>query len=35
MKKFFAILSLFLMPVRLHPVRLSVESVRSWRVPYR
>jgi hypothetical protein len=34
MKKFFAILSLFIMPLRLRSVRLSVDA-RSRRFPYR
>ena len=35
MKTFFAILSLFIMPLRLRPVRLPVDSLKSRRFPYR
>jgi hypothetical protein len=34
-KDFFAILSLFIMPLRPRPVRLPADSLASRRVPYR
>jgi len=35
MKKFFAILSLFIMPLRLRSVRMPVSSLHSRHLPYR
>jgi len=35
MKKFLAILSLFLMPLRVRSVRLPMDALRSPRLPYR
>jgi hypothetical protein len=35
MKKLIAILSLFIMPLRLRTVRLPVDALRSHRLPYR
>jgi hypothetical protein len=35
MKKFLAILSLFILPLRLRSVRLPVDALRSERLPYR
>jgi hypothetical protein len=35
MKKFFVILSLFLLPVRLPSIRVAVDVLQSRRLPYR
>jgi hypothetical protein len=35
MKKFFVILSLFLLPVRLQSIRMRVDVLKSHRLPYR